>query len=138
MDKLAVVQFLHPGGEDKPGADGVKTWNIGPHKRNFLVSDGAFWADGASHPAELCFWAEWEPEAVETAARPNAERHDPHHVYRPYWVPRVAYQGFGLQTTDPFVFGGEFLYTVHWAWLAELPTTRRPAVGTSTDEKKKS
>ena len=42
MDKLAVVQFLHPRGEDKPDAGNVKTWNVGPHKRNFLVSDGAF------------------------------------------------------------------------------------------------
>ena len=31
------VQFLHPGTEHRPGANGWRPWNIGDHHRTIVV-----------------------------------------------------------------------------------------------------
>ena len=61
-----VIQFVHPSPEDKQERNGIKPWNTGKHKRNFIISAGKFVSSLKGHLQEskqISFWGEWEPEA---------------------------------------------------------------------------
>lgn len=108
-EKLCFVQFIHPGGEHGPDGPGIRSWNVGPHRRKFIRSGGvALDAMGQSHRDELTFWGEWEPESdVERVTSPVEE--GPRFVHRPFYSD-PAPPGW-RQNTDPFVFGDHFHYT---------------------------
>jgi len=95
------VQFPHPGGEHR-ARGGAMPWNVGPHKRKFLVVPGRYveQPDGADETttAELAFWGEWEPPSrVERTW--TASGRLPRTLHRPYWV---VPSGRGYrQNTDP-------------------------------------
>ncbi len=114
VDKRCFVQFPHPGGEHSPGRDGRIGWNelARGHRRKFMRLRGE-WMDGDDRmcSGELDAWGEWEPESyvVERFGPRAGDPHAPRYLWRPYWVPRNSYRG--LHNTDPFVFGGRFLYS---------------------------
>lgn len=106
---LCFVQFIHPGGEHGPDVGRLKRWNREAHRRKFLKSGGMYMQDGKIEDGEIVFWGEWEPESeVAEEIRAPLPR-GPRYVHRPYYVMPRSYAG--LQNTDPFVFGGQFLYT---------------------------
>lgn len=102
------VQFPHPGGEHNP-AGRVMRWNVGVHRRKFLVSPGRYLdsGDAVTH-GNLVFWGEWEPPS-ELVARWSAAGYLPRALHRPSWF-RPAGDGY-RQNTDPWVFGDQMLYS---------------------------
>ena len=108
-DKLCFVQFMHPGGEHRPGRDGFKGWNSGPHGRKFMLSKGRYKSDGKAHAGMLVFWGEWEPPSRLIFRFHDPKPSGPRFLFEPYFVSLPPDSGF--QNTDPFVFGDRFLYT---------------------------
>lgn len=110
------VQFTHPGGEHGCDAPGRKRWNVGEHKRKFLLGVGEYVDAPGARPGrgELVFWGEWEPESEVDAVAAPAVGNGPRWLHRPYYVRPATYWPGGepLQNTDPFVFGDHFLYTL--------------------------
>ncbi len=124
---LQVVQFLHPGQEHGHDAHDpyYKSWNHGPHKRKFLVSEGSYVDhDGSVASGRLTFWGEWEPPSAVTSLRqPNDDPLYPKWLHRPLLPSKIptpqgqssscgGCQGGSYQNTDPFVFGNDFKYVV--------------------------
>ncbi|HCS35492.1 MAG TPA: hypothetical protein DIW48_02085 [Sphaerochaeta sp.] len=124
---LQVVQFLHPGQEHGHDAHDqhYRSWNSGPHKRKFLVSEGSYVdQDGTVASGGLTFWGEWEPpSSVKSLRQPNDDPLYPkwlHHPLLPSKIPTPqgqstccgGCQGGSYQNTDPFVFGDAFKYVV--------------------------
>lgn len=65
---VKIVQFTHPGGQYPLSRiekkSGIKEWNIGNHRRKFMIAEGQYVIGGAlSVPQELLFWGEWEPDS---------------------------------------------------------------------------
>ena len=116
QDRRCFVQFLHPGGEQKPDRSGKIAWNHArngnPHKRKFLQLRGGEWIDedNKKHHDDLCAWGAWDPESdvVRKFDPPNDDRLAPQRLVAPYWVRKESYAG--LHITDPFIFGDHFLY----------------------------
>lgn len=108
-DKLCFVQFIHPGGEHRPSADGIKRWNEGMHQRKFLKTRGRYFDGARVSGGEFVFWGEWEPESRVVAEFSPNRPGEPRYLYEPYYVPKDSYEG--LANTDPFVFGERFHYT---------------------------
>ena len=112
QDKLCFVQFLHPGGEHRLAAPGIKAWTKVEegHGRKFLRSPGRFLAAMGAAPVEdeIGFWGEWEAQS-EAEAIGNPVPHGPRWIHRPFWARPASYAG--LHNTDPFVFGDRFHYT---------------------------
>jgi hypothetical protein len=102
------VQFPHPGGEHKPPGD-TMPWNIGDHRRKFLVAPGSF-VNSERHlrEAQLVFWGEWEPPSRMERRWPAYGRL-PRCLHRPYWT-EPATRGY-RQNTDPWVFGERMIYS---------------------------
>jgi len=106
-EKLLFVQFLHPGEEHGKDLPGWKCWNRGKHKRKFLKRSGKY--VGCPGMQEILFWGEWEPESkVQRIEKPVPP--GPCFIHEPCYVVPKSYRG--LQNTDPFVFGEQFLYAV--------------------------
>jgi hypothetical protein len=108
-DKLCFVQFIHPGGEHEPDDGERKEWNRGNHKRKFLWQNGTYVANGKTEKGDIMFWGEWEPESVVERKIDDPIPRGPRFICKPYYVVPESYDG--LQNTDPFVFGQQFLYT---------------------------
>lgn len=107
-DALAFVQFIHPGHEHAPDAGDIKSWNRGPHRRKFLLSDGTYLLDSERRAGRVAFWGEWEPPS-RVIARYPADGDLPRFVHEPIFEHPESFRG--LQNTDPYVFGDRFLYT---------------------------
>ena len=105
-EKLCFVQLLHPGGE--PTAALGRRWNRGRHVRKFLRAGGQYVHNDDLVDGVVDFWGEWESESELVGEFRRPLVHGPKRVWRPYWVEKEDY--WGLQNTDPFVFGG-FYYT---------------------------
>ena len=109
------VQFIHPGGEHRPDAGNFKDWIAlnTPHARKFIQLRGR-WVehDGSTHSGDLYAWGEWEAqsELLRPLGGSRAGGY-PQHLWRAYY--RVPADGRfdGLRNTDPFIFGGRFLYS---------------------------
>ncbi|PLT31022.1 hypothetical protein [Peribacillus deserti] len=106
------VQFMHPGAEhDGRKADGeIFPWNVGEHKRKFMVNNGKYvndLADKEVKKVSLTFWGEWEAEAkiVQRLDGING----PRYLMQPFYEKPNNY--IGRQNTDPFIFGDHFYYT---------------------------
>jgi hypothetical protein len=119
--RRCVVQFMHPGGESRPGRDGHCRWDSArlTHSRKFLTLPGRFTADSHGPPtaSELHFWAEWEAQADGRAIdKPVPE--GPRFLFRPYAEPATRFwrPDTPAQNTDPFVFGDNFFYTGCKQW----------------------
>jgi hypothetical protein len=106
-DKLLFVQFPHPGGEHGEDLADWKCWNHDDHKRKFLRRAGKY--AGCSKVQEILFWGEWEPESKVQRIK-NPLPCGPRSIHEPCYIVPGRYRG--LQNTDPFVFGKEFLYGV--------------------------
>ena len=112
-----VVQFVHPAPEDlKTFGNGLKPWNCGKHKRNFLVSAGEAISVKGSCPQrfeKISFWGEWEPEAKIVQNYKNVLPYKPHRLICPLFPLSVPFQGKAgcCANTDPFVFGNNFKYS---------------------------
>lgn len=113
-EALCAIQFIHPGGEHRPDAPGIKRWNQESHQRKFMRSSGVSLDEaGRFHAGELLFWGEWEPPStVEQLERPGPGY--PQYEHRPFLEPRTEFAAH--QNTDPFVFGEQFLYTGCQQW----------------------
>lgn len=112
QDRLCFVQFLHPGGEHRLSAPGIKAWTKVEegHGRKFLRSPGRYLlhVDAPPVDGEIGFWGEWEaPSHVDAVSNPVSD--GPDWIHQPFWFPLGSYRG--LHNTDPFVFGDRFLYT---------------------------
>ena len=62
------VQYVHSGKEykitDAEKSAGEKSWNYQPsHRRKFMKAQDFYWDGKSELPADLLFWAEWEPES---------------------------------------------------------------------------
>src|SRR5687768_12635374 len=110
-DRICVVQLFHPGGEPAVPETAEVTWNTGwLHKRKFLRASGSYLETlrGPERRAELGFWGEWEAES--RAARVESPvPGGPGWIHNPFFDPLPA--GDWAQNTDPFVFGGDFIYS---------------------------
>lgn len=143
-DSRCFVQFHHPGREQRPGPGGGQEWNrraaddgcaptetCGPgHARKFIQLCGD-WIDedGISGTGDLWAWGEWEAESE--LLRELDQMGDPgfpRHLWLPYYVRRQ--HGYrGLHNTDPFIFGGRFLYSnCHQLWKSRLRHLSRGSV----------
>ena len=100
QDEIHFVQFLHPGGECRPGPDGKVEWNRPPkpHRRKFLQQRGRY-VTGPDDPSpqddDLHFWAEWEPQSELIGPLPRGAPGDsqvpfPPAVCSPGQLPGVA------------------------------------------------
>jgi len=106
-DKRCFVQFIHPGGEHRPDANGNMGWNKDDHKRKFVEINGQCRQGGYVFDGPLHFWTEWEPQSNATTIAQPLE-HGPSFIHHPFYVTPTSYHK--LQNTDPFVFG-DFFYT---------------------------
>jgi hypothetical protein len=102
------VQLPHPGGEHHPATDDMP-WNVGPHRRKFLIAPGRY-VDAAEQlaAAELVFWGEWEPPSHVEQRWPASGRL-PRVLQRPYWITPATAEP--RQNTDPWVWGEQMLYS---------------------------
>ena len=86
-------------------------YTICPHHRKYIRNLGQYLEQEEPKTAELDFWGEWEPPSRVIRVQspiPNG----PRIICEPYLdVPREFPRGEWLNT-DPFVFGGSFLYTL--------------------------
>ncbi len=110
-DSLCFVQFHHPGDEHEPDAGAMRTWNRGPHRRKFMEARAVHLAAPDARPSEgqVVFWGEWEPPSplIKRFERPEGD--EPRFLYRPI-LGKFQKADPPYQNTDPFVFGGAFLY----------------------------
>ncbi len=102
------VQFPHPGAERLPRVDEMP-WNVGDHRRKFLVSPGrCVDASGRLSTEELVFWGEWEaPSHVER--RWPASGRLPRALHHPYWT--TPKNTSFRQNTDPWIWGEHMIYS---------------------------
>ena len=111
-DKIAFVQFIHPGEESRPmgqNSEGLIPWNHGSHKRKFLCHPGWYMDNGRLVHDDLTFWGEWEPQSLFMRIdNPKENKSLPHVIHHP--VLNLNEPKRGRQNTDPFVFHERFLY----------------------------
>lgn len=106
-----VVQFMHPGSEHKIDDSGWTPWNRGQHKRKFMTAEGALIdAAGKKHHSKFRFWGEWEGPSRKVSSLIGDDVL-PHSLVEPMFPGYPAITE-GLQNTDPYVFGKQFLYTL--------------------------
>ena len=107
------IQFPHPGAE--PTLNSGQNWLIAgrPHARKFMQVNGRYCssADQEEIAGKLRFWGEWEAESelVDNFTCSGVYPMMPRHLWRPYYINADNYEG--LQNTDPFVFGDQFIYS---------------------------
>jgi hypothetical protein len=109
-DQIALVQFIHPGGEQGMTRPGWCSWNISskPHRRKFMYGVGAYDDGQQTAHGSIGFWGEWEaPSAVMRTKTTNG--HLPRYLHTPVYQEPESHEG--LRDTDPFVFGDRMLYT---------------------------
>ncbi|MHB1000450.1 MAG: hypothetical protein ACYC27_14520 [Armatimonadota bacterium] len=122
LNRLFVVQFIHPGGEHTPGRGVCKKWNTKQHKRKFMKTSGEYVADGKILKGDIGFWGEWEPESEVIARISNPLPNGPRYIYRPFYILPKDYKNDNLQNTDPFVFGDQFFYSICQQTIDNKPT----------------
>ncbi len=110
-DRLYFVQFHHPGGEHEPDLPGERSWNTGPHRRKFMRVEGTWMAalGGEQQKGPVVFWGDWEPPSLVLHTFEKPIPHGPKVLFKPI---REAFRENQppLMNTDPFVYGGTFLY----------------------------
>lgn len=115
-EQTLFVQFLHPGTEHgfDTQLERVKLWNIGDHKRKYLVHSGSYvrTPDQAKpESGSIAFWGEWEqPSQVGMFTNPW-QRTLPTFFHRPVRQLPLPPDKW-LQNTDPYVFGNIFRYVI--------------------------
>lgn len=122
-EKLSFVQFIHPGGEHSPDHGNKISWNRNSHKRKFVKNTGVYCDGKDLFSKDLMFWCEWEPESRIVQEIIGPLDYGPTFIYEPYYNKPTSY--FGLQGTDPFVFGDNFYYTGCQQHLAGAPNQLR-------------
>jgi hypothetical protein len=123
-EMLAVVQFIHPGGEHGEDERGLKYWNQGAHRRKFVVTPGrcATTDGGEEDVSDLAFWAEWEPPSTTERLSPGGAGL-PRFVHRPAAIPVPLPPR--RQNTDPWVFSDPFRFTLCQQVTKHGPTQLR-------------
>lgn len=120
-EKVCFVQFLHPGGEHRPPSGRNMPWNVGDHRRKFIVSAGEARDRSTRYDGELEFWGEWEPQSRIRSRFPQNGNGYPRYLHEPYCSPVDGW----VQNTDPFVFGDAFKYTGCQQHRGGFPTQLR-------------
>ena len=112
-ERLAVVQFIHPGLEHEPDSADARSWNTEPHRRKFLLQPGRGLAslEGQPAAADLVFWGEYEPPTRLVKRFEPAGRDEPRFLFAPAPVAFYPHDP-PLMNTDPFVFGDRFFYSI--------------------------
>ncbi len=110
-DGLYFVQFHHPGWEHEPDLPGEKSWNLGPHRRKFMLTEATWLAapGRSSEHGKAVFWGEWEPPSVLVKTFVEPVPYGPRYLFEPVLDPFWENDP-PLMNTDPVVFGGPFLY----------------------------
>lgn len=110
-DALCFVQFHHPGDEHEPDSPAGRSWNRGQHRRKFMENRAVYLtaADGKPAEGDVVFWGEWEPPSVLVRKFGKPGQDEPRHLFRPV-VGRFVKTAPPYQNTDPFVYGGPFLF----------------------------
>lgn len=106
------VQLPHRGLEAKPDNGDFIHWNTtDDHRRKFMQANGS-WLDAETvKNGSIWLWGEWEPEFKVAHKFTVSGSGLPHYLWRPHWIPKPNYRGYGYQNTDPCVFGG-FYYAI--------------------------
>ncbi len=109
-DNRYFVQFPHPGREHSPDFGDWKKWNRQGNGRKFVEIGGAWLESLGSRAQEgkLWAWAEWEAESRVLRCFEPSDADSPRYLWEPTWLPKPDY--WGMQNTDPSIFGG-FYYT---------------------------
>lgn len=111
---MTMLLFFHPGGANEH-VEGRRPWraNSERHERAFLRAAGraqnSASGDRQTYDGPLTFWGEWESDAIGYALEPGAAGL-PTCVLEPA-LPSVQRNLGAVHNTDPFVFGGAFLYS---------------------------
>ena len=115
-EKIAFVQFLHPGVEHISGE-----WNTctKTHKRRFIKQYGSYIEGENIYFDELTFWCEWEAQAKKLKNLSCFEKGNPKYLWQPYYCLSADKN---LQNTDPFIFGEHFHYVCCRQWKNKNPT----------------
>lgn len=109
---LGVVQFLHPGKEHRVNVYGWTPWNVGPHRRKFMITSGsAVHPDSQMKNSGLSFWGEWEGPSRNVYTWADRTDELPANLVVPVF-PGKPHPISGLQNTDPYIFGRTFSYTL--------------------------
>jgi hypothetical protein len=110
-DMLCFVQFHHPGSEHEPDLPGERSWNTDAHRRKFLRLEGAYVASPGQEPVRgtVAAWGEWEPPSLVAKTLDKQAVDDPATLFLPVIDP-FRKNDPPLQNTDPFIYGGTFLY----------------------------
>jgi hypothetical protein len=105
-----VVQFPHPGPEHTPPKAGdIMAWNVSSHGRKFLRAPGRLLRpDGNPERTDVVFWGEYEAASRVTRRWPAAGAL-PTALQEP--LISAPPESPKRQNTDPWVFGGRFLYS---------------------------
>ncbi len=74
-----------------------------------MLASGSALTGAEPYEGELCFWGEWEPQAVRVATRLPTGPSLPTRIWKPFYD--LAGAPANRLNTDPLVFGG-FRYTV--------------------------
>jgi hypothetical protein len=110
-EKVAVVQFPHPGGEHDPGEADVMEWNDAGHRRKFMRAAGRYVDDsGVLRTGTVTFWGEWEAQSRVVRRYPRSGAGMPRFLHEPF-LQRPGDLRALRQNTDPLVFGDAFLYS---------------------------
>jgi hypothetical protein len=110
-DTLCFVQFHHPGDEHVPDTPTQRTWNRGMHRRKFMEKRATYVSsiDGKPVEGDVVFWGEWEPPSVVSRKFEKPGPDEPCWLFRPI-LGKFEKTVPTYQNTDPFVYGGSFLY----------------------------
>jgi hypothetical protein len=125
----SIVQFAHPGAEHGPDEKNGnwKAWNTGTHRRKFLRCKGRYInPDESKQDGQLLFWGEWEPPSKVSEFRERPTPSYPRWLHEPVLpakLPQSGGQQGNYQNTDPFVFGGRFIYFVCKQYIKKTDRT---------------
>ncbi len=109
-DRLYFVQFHHPGSEHVPDLPDERSWNTDPHRRKFMkIAARRVTPDGGAIAGDVVAWGEWEPPSKVLSKLAPEQRDEPETLFRPVFRPFFENDP-PLMNTDPFVYGGSFLY----------------------------
>jgi hypothetical protein len=73
-----------------PDRHGLRGWNSGPHRRNFLTAPGRYLEAGAMRSDELVFWGEVGAAVPRVRTYHDPMPGEPRFLFEPYYTPPAS------------------------------------------------